>query len=81
MLTAAQAKALYRQNWCPDFTSFDDLLARLSAKAKLGAYEDCVYIDSRTTYEEVKHMLKELGFSAEDYNGGGNSILEIGFGA
>lgn len=77
---ASEAKTLYDDNWDRTFTTLDALHARIKALAENGAGHACVYIDSKTTYDEVKDALSAAGFAVDDYNGGNNGILEIGWG-
>ena len=76
----SEAKALYNTNWDKEFTTLEDLYTRIRQLAELGCYEACVYIDSVKTYDTVKGALAEAGYDVEDYNGGGNGILEIHWG-
>lgn len=77
MINAKQAKELYNENWDREFTTIEDLFTRIEALAKNGAYQMCVYVDSKKTYNEVYALLQEQGYGVEDYNGGKNNILEI----
>lgn len=48
----------------------EELSQHIRSKATLGHYETFIY-------NEVKATLRNLDYSVEDYNGGGNGILEI----
>jgi hypothetical protein len=76
-MQASKAKALYNEHWDKEFTTMEDLYARIKALAENGAYEMCVYIDSMSQYEEVESNLKLAGYDVEDYNGGNNGILQV----
>lgn len=76
-MKASQAKELYNKGWDKEFTNIEDLYARIKILAENGAYEMCVYIDSRNQYDEVYNSLSNDGYDVEDYNGGNNSILKI----
>lgn len=74
------AKANYATNWDREFTTLEALLERIKVLSENGAYRCQVYIDSVTAYDYTKGELSALGYDVEDYNGGGNGILEIDWG-
>lgn len=71
------AKQLYQDNWDKSFTIMEELYQRIKTLAENGAYNLCVYIDSKRQYDDVAAELSKNGFSVEDYNGGDNGILEV----
>lgn len=71
------AHVLYEKNWAKEFTTIEDLHQRIEVLAQNGAYELCVYIDSKIKYDEVVSLLRSDGFVLEDYNGGNNNILRV----
>lgn len=73
----SELKKLYKTNWCLDFTTMEALVAWLKQKAAAGDYTAHVYVDSHKQYWDVKYALAELGLNVDDYNGGGNGIIEI----
>ena len=77
MINAEKAKKLYSENWDKQFSTVEDLFARIEALAKNGAYQMCVYVDSKKTYNEIYSLLSQQGYGVEHYNGGNNNILEI----
>lgn len=74
------ARALYNEHWNEPFTTMHALLQRISTLATAGAYEMCVYVDSKTQYDQVYGELAELGFDVEHYNGGNNGTLQVNWG-
>lgn len=76
-MQAKEAAALYNQNWDLEFTTMEALYKRIKSLAENGAYQMCVYIDSKNTYDQVYGELSENGYDVEHYNGGNNNILEI----
>ncbi len=76
-ITRDAAHALYQQHWDQEFTTMEALFARIETLAKAGAYEMCVYVDSKAQYDQVYGQLASLGFDVEHYNGGNNGILAV----
>jgi hypothetical protein len=74
------ACALYNDHWDEPFTTLEALLLRIQTLAMAGGYELCVFIDSKTQYDEVYEALIDRDFDVEHYNGGGNGILQVSWG-
>ena len=70
---------MYEEKWCPQYTTDKNLNQLMTNRAKAGDYEFFVYVESKTVYDDLFARLKEAGYSAEHYNGGGSSIIEIHF--
>ena len=79
-MQASQAKILYNEGWDKEFTTMEDLYARIKALAENGSDKMCVYIDSKSKYDEVYANLAQAGYGVENYNGGNNSIIEVSWG-
>lgn len=79
-MEAKEATTLYKKNWDLEFTTMEALYERIKALAENGAYQMCVYIDSKNTYDQVYGELSTLGYEVEHYNGGNSNILEISWG-
>jgi hypothetical protein len=77
----AEAYALYQESGDASFTNMEDLYNQIRALATNGAYEMCIYVDSKSKYNKIKAQLLDDGYDVEDYNGGGSSILEISWGS
>lgn len=80
MIDAKQATELYTDNWDKQFTTMEDLFSRIEVLAKNGAYQMCVYVDSKKIYNKVFAALNEAGYGVDHYNGGNNNILEVNWG-
>lgn len=74
---AEELNKIYQDAWCIDFVDMEHLCQYLRRCSEVGKCEAWVYIDSKNQYNNVASELDNLGFNVEDYNGGGNGILEI----
>jgi alkylhydroperoxidase family enzyme len=75
----AEALHLYNENWDREFTTIDNLYARIKVLAENGCYQCLTYIDSRLACDRVKDQLREDGFDVEYYNKN-QSMLQISWG-
>lgn len=74
-----EATELYNNSWDGQFTSMEDVFARIKALSSNGAYQMCVMFENTSEYDAVRAELIELGYDVEVYNGT-DDILEVTWG-
>ena len=78
-MNRAEATAAYNASWALQFTSMEDLFARIKALSSNGAYQMCVEFENFSEHDAVSAALVDMGYDVEAYNGT-TDIIEITWG-